>query len=172
MGVICQFVFYMSFFFGNGFVQISVEQIKVCIQEFVVQICSDYVGQWFYLICVFNGVFMFYIDLVWVFDMFVIIDFMQVSSYGIVKQLSGEVWLVKDFVFFISDWYVIMVDDIVDIGIIMSYLLYYFQGCGLVSLKVVVLFSKFSCCKVEVLVDYFGFIIFDVFVYGYGFDWV
>ena len=160
----------MSLTPGNGPVQISADQIKARIQELAAQIRTDYAGQQPHLICVLNGAFMFHTDLVRALDMPATIDFMQASSYGSAKQSSGEVRLVKDLAFPISDRHVIMVDDIVDTGITMSYLLHYLQGRGPASLKVAALLSKPSRRKVEVPVDYLGFTIPDAFVYGYGLD--
>jgi len=160
----------MSLTPGNGPVQISAEQIKGRIQELAAKIRTDYAGKQPHLICVLNGAFMFHTDLVRALDMPATIDFMQASSYGNAKQSSGEVRLVKDLSFPISDRHVIMVDDIVDTGITMSYLLQYLEGRGPASLKVAALLSKPSRRKVEVPVDYLGFTIPDAYVYGYGLD--
>ncbi|MDO4245869.1 MAG: hypoxanthine phosphoribosyltransferase [Deinococcus sp.] len=160
----------MSLTPGNGPVQISAEQIRGRIQELAAKIRTDYAGKQPHLICVLNGAFMFHTDLVRALDMPATIDFMQASSYGNAKQSSGEVRLVKDLSFPISDRHVIMVDDIVDTGITMSYLLQYLEGRGPASLKVAALLSKPSRRKVEVPVDYLGFTIPDAYVYGYGLD--
>lgn len=160
----------MSLTPGNGPVQISAEQIKSRIAELAAKIRTEYAGKQPHLICVLNGAFMFHTDLVRALDMPATVDFMQASSYGNAKQSSGEVRLVKDLSFPISDRHVIMVDDIVDTGITMSYLLHYLQGRGPASLKVAALLSKPSRRKVEVPVDYLGFTIPDAYVYGYGLD--
>lgn len=160
----------MSLTPGNGSVQISAEQIKGRIAELAAKIRTDYAGKQPHLICILNGAFIFHTDLVRALDMPATVDFMQASSYGNAKQSSGEVRLVKDLSFPISDRHVIMVDDIVDTGITMSYLLHYLQGRGPASLKVAALLSKPSRRKVEVPVDYLGFTIPDAYVYGYGLD--
>ncbi len=113
---------------------------------------------------------MFFTDLVRALDVPCTLDFMQTSSYGDAKQSSGEVKLVKDLQFPISGKHVILVDDIIDTGITMNYLLHYLQGRGPASLKVASLLSKPSRRKVEVPVEYLGFTIPDAFVYGYGLD--
>ena len=160
----------MSLTPGNGPVQITKEQITARINEIAAKIRQDYAGREPHLICVLNGAFMFHADLVRAIDMPCTIDFLQASSYGSAKQSSGEVKIVKDLQFPISDRHVILVEDIVDTGITMNYLLHYLEGRGPASLNIAALLSKPSRRKVEVPVDYLGFTIPDAFVYGYGLD--
>lgn len=160
----------MSLAPSNGPVQISAEQLRARIQELARKIRDDHPGEEPHLICVLNGAFMFFTDLVRTLDMPCTIDFMQTSSYGVGQQSSGEVKLVKDLQFPISNRHVILVDDIIDTGITMNYLLHYLEGRGPASLKVAALLSKPSRRKVEVGIDYLGFTIPDAFVFGYGLD--
>ena len=160
----------MSLTPGTGPVQITQEQLQARIQELAAKIRDDYRGREPHLICVLNGAFMFHADLVRALGMPCTIDFLQASSYGNAKQSSGEVRLVKDLQVPLSDRHVILVDDIVDTGITMNYLLHYLEGRGPASLKVAALLSKPSRRKVEVPVEYLGFTIPDAFVYGYGLD--
>ena len=160
----------MSLAPGNGPVQISPEQLRGRIAELAAKIREDHQGEEPHLICILNGAFMFFTDLVRALDIPCTLDFMQTSSYGNAKQSSGEVKLVKDLQFPISGKHVILVDDIIDTGITMNYLLHYLQGRGPASLKVASLLSKPSRRKVEVPVEYLGFTIPDAFVYGYGLD--
>ncbi len=155
---------------GNGPVQITEEQLQARIQEIAAKVREDYKGQEPHLICVLNGAFMFHADLVRAINMPCTIDFLQANSYGNAKQSSGEVRLIKDLQFPISERHVLLVEDIVDTGITMNYLLHYLDGRGPASLKVAALLSKPSRRKVEVPVDYLGFTIPDAFVYGYGLD--
>ena len=155
---------------GSGPIQISQEQLQARVQEIAAQIRSDYEGKEPHLICVLNGAFMFHADLVRAVGLSLTVDFLQTSSYGDAKQSSGEVKLVKDLNFPLSGRHVILVEDIVDTGITMHYLLGYLEGRGPASLKVAALLSKPSRRKVEVPVDYLGFTIPDAFVYGYGLD--
>lgn len=155
---------------GSGPVQITQEQLQARIQELATKIREDYQGRDPHLICVLNGAFMFHADLVRALGVACTIDFLQASSYGNAKQSSGEVRLVKDLQFPISERHVILVEDIVDTGITMNYLLHYLSGRGPASLKVAALLSKPSRRKVEVPVEYLGFTIPDAFVYGYGLD--
>ncbi|MFC4452962.1 hypoxanthine phosphoribosyltransferase [Deinococcus sonorensis] len=155
---------------GEGPVQITEEQLQARIQELGAQIRRDYEGKEPHLICVLNGAFMFHADLVRAVDMPLSVDFLQTSSYGDAKQSSGEVRLVKDLNFPLSGRHVLLVEDIVDTGITMHYLLQYLGGRGPASLKVAALLSKPSRRRIEVPVDYLGFTIPDAFVYGYGLD--
>ena len=160
----------MSLAPSHGPVQISAEQLKARINELAADIRRDHEGQEPHLICVLNGAFMFFTDLVRALDVPCTVDFMQTSSYGDAKQSSGEVKLVKDLQFPISGRHVVLVDDIVDSGITMNYLLHYLEGRGPATLRVAALLSKPSRRKVEVPVEYLGFTIPDAFVFGYGLD--
>lgn len=155
---------------GPGPVQITSEQIQARVGELAARIRQDYAGREPHLICVLNGAFMFHADLVRALGTVCTMDFMQASSYGNAKQSSGEVRLVKDLQFPISDRHVILVEDIVDTGITMNYLLHYLEGRGPATIKIAALLSKPSRRKVEVPVEYLGFTIPDAFVYGYGLD--
>lgn len=160
----------MSLAPGTGPVQITQEQLQARIGELAAKIREEYRGREPHLICVLNGAFMFHADLVRALGVTCTIDFLQASSYGDAKQSSGEVRLVKDLQFPLSGRHVILVEDIVDTGITMNYLLHYLEGRGPASLKVAALLSKPSRRKVEVPVEYLGFTIPDAFVYGYGLD--
>lgn len=160
----------MSLTPGTGPVQITQEQLQARIHELAAKIRDDYHGREPHLICVLNGAFMFHADLVRALGVPCTIDFLQASSYGNAKQSSGEVRLVKDLQFPLSGRHVILVEDIVDTGITMNYLLQYLEGRGPASLKVAALLSKPSRRKVEVPVDHIGFTIEDHFVVGYGLD--
>ncbi|WP_425148243.1 hypoxanthine phosphoribosyltransferase [Deinococcus sp.] len=155
---------------GSGPVQINQAQLQARVNELGTQLRRDYQGQEPHLICVLNGAFMFHADLVRAMGIALTVDFLQTSSYGDAKQSSGEVKLVKDLSFPLSGRHVVLVEDIVDTGITMHYLLGYLSGRGPASLKVAALLSKPSRRKIEVPVDYLGFTIPDAFVYGYGLD--
>jgi hypoxanthine phosphoribosyltransferase len=155
---------------GEGIVQLSSERIAARVKELGQEIRRDYHGQPLHLICVLNGAFIFMADLVRAIDMPVSTDFIAVSSYGSRTESSGEVRLVKDLDQSIKNRHVLLVEDIVDTGLTMQYLLSYLQGRGPLSVKVASLLSKPSRRLVEVPVDYLGFEIEDAFVYGYGLD--
>jgi hypoxanthine phosphoribosyltransferase len=155
---------------GAGPVQLSQHQIAERIVELGEQIRADHEGQDLHLICVLNGAFVFMADLVRAIDMPLTIDFLAVSSYGSDTKTSGEVKLVKDLDLSLAGKHVILVEDIVDTGLTMKYLLGYLEGRNPASVKVASLLSKPSRRRVEVQVDYLGFTIDDAFVYGYGLD--
>ncbi len=155
---------------GPGQVQISRADIHERIQELGAEIRRDHQGQDLHLICVLNGAFIFMADLVRAIDMPLSVDFLSVSSYGSGTKTSGRVKLIKDLDLPIAGKHVILVEDIVDTGITMDYLLRYLQNHQPASVKVAALLSKPSRRQVDVPVDYLGFTIDDAFVYGYGLD--
>ena len=155
---------------GNGKVQLSEAQIAARIHELGAQIKHDYAGQEPHLVCVLNGAFIFMADLVRAIDMPITIDFLAVSSYGNAQKSSGEVELLKDLRIPIAGRQVIIVEDIVDTGITINYLLRMLEARQPASLKIAALLSKPSRRKVEVPIHYLGFEIEDAFVYGYGLD--
>ena len=155
---------------GNGKVQISAEQIRQRIAVLGQEIKHDYDGKPLHLIGVLNGAFIFMADLARAIDLPLSVDFLSVSSYGSSQESSGEVRLTKDLNTSLKGKHVLFVEDIVDTGYTINYLLQYLQGREPLSLKVVSLLSKPARRKVEVSIEYLGFEIEDAFVYGYGLD--
>lgn len=155
---------------GEGQVQLSAEQIAARVAELGRAITQDYASKPLHLICVLNGAFIFMADLVRAIDLPLTMDFISVSSYGSRTETSGEVKLVKDLDQSLKNKHVILVEDIVDTGLTMTYLFNYLKGRGPLSVKVASLLSKPSRRQVEVSIDYLGFEIEDAFVYGYGLD--
>lgn len=155
---------------GPGTVQISAAEIAARVAEMGARIRADYVGESLHVICVLNGAFLFMADLVRAIDLPLSVDFLSVSSYGSRTESSGEVKLVKDLDMSLKNRHVLLVEDIVDTGLTMNYLLHYLQGRTPLSVRVATLLSKPSRRQVEVPIDYLGFEIEDAFVYGYGLD--
>lgn len=155
---------------GPGPVQISSEEIQNRVAELGERIRADYIGENLHLVCVLNGAFLFMADLVRAIDLPLTVDFLSVSSYGSRTESSGEVRLVKDLDQSLKNKHVVLVEDIVDTGLTMNYLLHYLQGRGPLSVRVATLLSKPSRRQVDVPIDYLGFEIEDAFVYGYGLD--
>ena len=155
---------------GEGSVQLSQAAIAERIAELGAKITEDYQGKPLHLICVLNGAFIFMADLVRAIDAPLTMDFLSVSSYGSRTETSGEVRLIKDLEQSLKNKHVLLVEDIVDTGLTMQYLLNYLTGRGPFSVKVATLLSKPSRRVVDVPVDYLGFEIDDAFVYGYGLD--
>ena len=154
----------------EGDVQLSQAQIAARVTELGAAIKRDYEGQALHAICVLNGAFIFMADFVRAIDLPLTTDFLSVSSYGSRTESSGEVRLVKDLDMSLKDKHVLLIEDIVDTGLTMQYLLNYLKGRGPLSVKVVALLSKPSRREVEVPIDYLGFEIEDAYVYGYGLD--
>jgi len=123
-----------------------------------------------HVICVLKGAFVFLSDLVRAIPGHVSIDFMALSSYGKSTSSSGEVRLLKDLDVGIEGRNVIIVEDIVDSGLTLSYLQDILRARGPKTLKTACLLSKPSRRKVPVVVEYIGFEIEDRFVVGYGLD--
>ena len=155
---------------GEGLVQLSEQQITDRIKDLGAQITRDYAGRKPHLICVLNGAFLFMADLCRQVHLPLTVDFLAVSSYGMDTKTSGEVKLVKDLSLPLHDRDVILIEDIVDTGLTMTYLLHYLAGRNPATLEVAALLSKPSRRKVEVPVKYLGFTIPDAYVYGYGLD--
>lgn len=155
---------------GDGIVQLPAADIARRVAELGREITEDHSGEPLHLVCVLNGAFMFMADLVRAIDMPLSVDFLSVSSYGSQKTSSGQVKLIKDLDLDITDKHVILVEDIVDTGLTMNYLLAYLAAHKPRSVKVAALLSKPARREVEVPVHYLGFNIDDAFVYGYGLD--
>lgn len=155
---------------GNGAVQIDAEAIAGRVAELGAQITKDYAGTQLHLICVLNGAFVFMADLVRSIDLPLTVDFLSVTSYGTGTESTGEVRLLKDLEQELKGRHVIIVEDIIDTGLTMQYLVSYLKGRNPASVKVATLLSKPSRRLVDVQIDYEGFTIDDAFVYGYGLD--
>lgn len=135
------------------------------------QITKDYRGQRLHLIGVLKGACIFLSDLVREIDLETSLDFMAVSSYGKGKQSSGQVRLNKDLDTSIEGLNVILVEDILDTGLTLNYLLRVLQQRKPKSLRIAALLDKPSRRIKEVKADYVGFQIPNEFVVGYGLDY-
>jgi hypoxanthine phosphoribosyltransferase len=124
-----------------------------------------------HLVCVLKGAFMFLADLLRALPDTTTIDFVAISSYGKSTRSSGEVRLLKDLDTGLEGRNVVIVEDIVDTGLTLTYLQDILRARGPKMLKTACLLSKPSRRKVDVKVDYIGFTIEDKFVVGYGLDY-
>ncbi len=134
------------------------------------RISQDYKGRKPLFVCVLRGAALFCSDLIRHVDLPLRLDFIAVSSYGASTTSSGEVRIIKDLESGIEGGDVILVEDIVDTGLTLSYLVQNLQNREPASLKVCTLLSKPDRRLVDVKVDYVGFDIPDEFVVGYGLD--
>jgi len=151
-------------------VLLSEEQIQSRIRELGSQITRDYAGKNPLLIGVLKGACFFLSDLLRAIDMRLSIEFMAISSYGSSTRTSGEVRILKDLDVPVEGRDIIVVEDIVDTGLTLSYLLANLRSRGASSVKLVALLDKSERREREVQIDYLGFEIPDHFVVGYGLD--
>ena len=151
---------------------LSTDQIQTRVKEMGTQIERDYPpGEGIHLVGVLKGGFMFMADLVRAMSPRVTLDFIAVSSYAKSTKSSGEVRMLKDLDTGLEGRHVIIVEDIVDTGLTLTYLQDILRARAPKSLKTACLLSKPSRRKVEVAVEYVGFTIEDKFVVGYGLDY-
>lgn len=150
---------------------LSEEEVDARIQAIGSQISQDYAGRQVHLVCVLKGGSFFLCELAKRITVPVSIDFMSVSSYGKDTQSSGVVKIVKDLDESIKDKDVIVVEDIVDSGRTLSYLMEMLGGRNPASLRLCTLLDKPDRRVVDVDVHYTGFQIPDEFVVGYGLDY-
>lgn len=152
-------------------VMIPEDKVDQRIQEIGEQISRDYAGKQVHLICVLRGGSFFMCELAKRITVPVTLDFMSVSSYGMDTKSSGVVKIVKDLDDSIKGKNVIVIEDVVDSGRTLSYLLEMLKDRGPESLRLCTLLDKPERRVVPVHVDYTGFEIPDEFVVGYGLDY-
>jgi hypoxanthine phosphoribosyltransferase len=146
------------------------ETIKGKIAELGAEISRDYTGEEVLLICVLKGAVIFLSDLVRYLDLPAQLDFMAVSSYGTATETSGVVRILKDLESSIAGRHCLIVEDIIDSGLTLTYLQDNLRSRRPASLKIVTLLDKPDRRRVEIKPDYVGFRIPDEFVVGYGLD--
>ena len=149
---------------------ISREEIAKTIIRLASEISRDYQGKQPLLIGVLKGSFVFMADLIRQLDLRVEIDFIKLSSYGAGKETSGKVKVVQGLKTQVKGRDVLVVEDIVDTGNTISFLLDYLKRKKPASLKLCALTDKPSRRQVPVSIDYLGFILPDKFIVGYGLD--
>lgn len=152
-------------------VLLSEEAVDKRIQEIGERISKDYAGKQVHLVCVLKGGCPFMCELAKRITVPVSYDFMAVSSYGRDTKSSGVVKIVKDLDESLKDKDVIVVEDIVDSGRTLSYLIEMLRDRGPASLRLCTLLDKPDRRVIDVNVDYTGFAIPDEFVVGYGLDY-
>lgn len=147
------------------------QKISEKVQELGKRITEDYKGKSPFLIGVLKGCFIFMSDLARVIDLPCDIDFMAVSSYGSGTSSTGAVQIKKDLNRDIEGRDVIIIEDILDSGITLSYLTKYLANRNPASIKICTLMDKPARRKSEIRADYVGFVCPDEFVVGYGLDY-
>lgn len=146
------------------------EQLKEKVQELGAQISRDYEGKNLLLVGLLKGSVVFMSDLMRAITVEAGIDFMSVSSYGKGAKTSGVVKIIKDLQEEIADYDVLIVEDILDSGMTLSYITQLLQARGPKSIRLCTLLDKPERHKVDVHIDYLGFTIPDEFIVGYGLD--
>ena len=152
-------------------VLVTEEQIKTRVAELAKEIDSHYVGKDLLLVGVLKGAVMFMADMSRALQTRVQMDWMAVSSYGSGTTSSGVVRILKDLDTDVLGKNVLIVEDIVDSGLTLSWLVSNLEARGASSVQVVTLLRKPEAAKVEVDVRWVGFEIPNEFVVGYGLDW-
>jgi hypoxanthine phosphoribosyltransferase len=152
-------------------VVVSEARIRDRITELAVEISADYADSEPLLVGVLKGAVMFMADLARSLSRPVQLEFMAVSSYGASTNSSGVVRILKDLDKDIADRHVLVVEDIIDSGLTLNWLLKNLASRGPASIEVVALFRKPDAVKVPVKVRYVGFDIANEFVVGYGLDY-
>ena len=150
---------------------ITADEIQDKISELAKEITEDYRGKDLLLVGVLKGAFVFMSDLARQIDLPIEFDFMAVSSYGTATKSSGVVRILKDLDYEITDRHVLLVEDIIDSGLTISYLLRYLEARRPKSLEICSLFWKKGEQAVPLDVKFPGFEIPPVFVVGYGLDY-
>ena len=149
---------------------ITRDQIQQRISELGAEISRDYAGRNPLLIGVLKGACLFLSDLMRAIEVPLALEFIAISSYGSATRTSGEVRILKDLDVPIEGRHILVVEDIVDTGLTLSYLLANLKSRGAASVKLAALLDKHQRREREVPIDYLGFKIPDEFVVGYGLD--
>lgn len=155
---------------GVGEVLVSEEQLRERVAELGREIAAEYEGRELLLVGVLKGAVFFMADLMRELPLFCEVDFMAISSYGSATDSSGVVRILKDLDINIEERHVLVVEDIIDSGLTLSYLMRNLRSRAPASLEVCALFVKESAHKVRKSVRYVGFDIPNRFVVGYGLD--
>ena len=154
-----------------GEVLISEAQLQGKITEIAARISEDYEGRNILVIGVLKGAIFFISDLVRQLSVACELDFMAVSSYGASTHSSGVVRILKDLDIPIAGRHVLIVEDVIDSGLTLSYLLKNLTSRGPASLEICTLLAKPGYRRLNITVRYVGFELPDVFVVGYGLDY-
>jgi hypoxanthine phosphoribosyltransferase len=150
---------------------LNADEIAARVAELGAQLAADYAGRTPVLISVLKGSIVFLADLIRAMDVPLNVDLMEVSSYGSATESSGQVRILKDLSSSIEGRDVVVVEDIIDTGLTLNYLLRYLGERNPASVRVCCLLDKPARRLAEIEIDYRGFSIPDRFVIGYGLDY-
>jgi len=149
----------------------SREEIEATVKRLAAEIRKDYQGKYPLLIGILKGSFMFMADLIRLLDFPLEVEFIRLSSYGRGRESSGKIKVVQGLRSPIKGRDVLVIEDIVDTGITVAFLLDYLRKKKPTSLKLCALTDKPSRRQTPVTIDYLGFTVPDKFLVGYGLDW-
>jgi hypoxanthine phosphoribosyltransferase len=152
-------------------VLITAEELQTRVTELGTQISTDYTGKEPLLVGVLRGVFVFMADLVRAITIPIGVDFIGITSYGSPTQTQGAVRFTKDLETSIEGRHVLFVEDVIDTGLSLRYILRSLKTRDPASLRVCVLFNKPRTRLFDLDVAYTGFVLPDKFVVGYGLDY-
>ena len=149
----------------------SEEIIAARVREIAAEINRLYAGEPLVVVCVLKGAFMFFSDLVKHLTVRPELDFVRLASYGSGTKSTGDVMLVKDVDMSLEGKHVLIVEDVIDTGHSMDFLLKLFAVRGAASLRLAVLIDKQERREVNVTPDFAGFVLNEGFIVGYGLDY-
>jgi len=149
----------------------SRDEIAAAVNKLSIEIGREYRGKCPLLIGVLKGSFIFMADLIRSLDFPLEVEFIEVSSYGSSRKSSGRVRMIKGLTAKVTGRHILVVEDIVDTGITISFLIDYIKKKRPASLKLCALADKPARREVPLSVDYLGFTVPDKFIVGYGIDW-
>ncbi len=152
-------------------VLISEREIKKKIKSLAARINRDFRGEHLYIIGILNGCYMFLSDLARELKMPCTVDFMRVSSYGNATETSGVVRIIMDVSESLTGKNVLIVEDIIDTGLTMDYLVRTIRQKNPRTIKICTLLHKKVKTRININIDYCGFEVPDKFVVGYGLDY-
>lgn len=152
-------------------VLISTDEIKKKVKELGQQISKDYMGKNLMLVGILKGSVPFMADLLREITIPCTMDFMAVSSYGNSSKSSGVVRILKDLDFEVENKHILIVEDIIDSGTTLSYLVDYLKGRKAESIEIACLLNKAEARKVKIDAKYIGFEVPDYFLVGFGLDY-
>jgi len=146
------------------------QEIEATVKRLAAEISQDYLGKNPLLIGILKGSFMFLADLVRLLDFPLEVEFIRLSSYGPGKESSGKIKMVQGIQISVRGRDVLVIEDIVDTGLSVAFVLDYLRKKKPASLRLCALTDKPSRRQVPVAIDYLGFTIPDKFIIGYGLD--
>jgi len=161
----------LAFYEQQVGVLISEDKLQARVRELAAEITRDYAGKDLTLLCVLKGSVFFAMDLAKNIDLPVKLEFLGVSSYQGGTETTGEVRITTDVSKPMAGKHVLVIEDIIDTGLTMEFLLGNLQARHPASLKLCSLLEKPARARTQVNIDYKGFVIDDLFVVGYGLDY-